>query len=270
MKVNFHNQTNEDVKEHIKVIKKAFRKIKNKNQMEIIFVRPETIKDLNKTYRNINEETDVLSFVNDEEESNSLGDVFISLNRAYEQAEKFGHTIKREIAFLAVHGYLHLIGYDHETKDEEKIMFAKQEEILNKAKITREWIVLNKIEEAKKAMEKAYVPYSKFKVGAALEMTDGTFIHGANIENASYPLGNCAERSALFSAYSQGYKKEDIKSITIIANSDKAISPCGACRQVMYELMPKDTKITLTNLEGDIKETTIDELLPYGFDLDHD
>lgn len=138
MKVNFHNQTDKDVSEHIKIIKKVFRKIKNKKQMEIIFVSPETIKDLNNTFRKINEETDVLSFVNDEEKSKSLGDVFISLNRAYEQAEKFGHTIKREVAFLAVHGYLHLIAYDHETKDEEKIMFAKQEEILNKAKITRE------------------------------------------------------------------------------------------------------------------------------------
>lgn len=138
MKVNFHNQTEKDVKEHIKIIKKAFRQIKNKSQMEIIFVSPETIKDLNNTFRNINEETDVLSFVNDDESIKSIGDVFISLNRAYEQAEKFGHTIKREVAFLAVHGYLHLIGYDHETKDEEKTMFAKQEEILNKAKITRE------------------------------------------------------------------------------------------------------------------------------------
>lgn len=125
-------------------------------------------------------------------------------------------------------------------------------------------------EEAKKAMEKAYVPYSKFPVGAALELNDGTIIHGANIENGSYPLGNCAERSALFSAYSQGYKKSDIKSITVVGNTDKPISPCGACRQVMHELMPKDTKITLTNLKGETKEVTIEELLPYGFDLPND
>jgi len=119
-------------------------------------------------------------------------------------------------------------------------------------------------------MEKAYVPYSKFPVGAALELNDGTIIHGANIENGSYPLGNCAERSALFSAYSQGYKKSDIKSITVVGNTDKPISPCGACRQVMHELMPKDTKIILTNLKGETKEVTIEELLPYGFDLPND
>lgn len=124
--------------------------------------------------------------------------------------------------------------------------------------------------EAKKAFDKSYSPYSKFAVGAAIKMKDGSYIHGANIENASYPLSNCAERSALFSAYSQGYKKEDILSITIIANDDRPISPCGACRQVMFELMPKDTKIILTNLKGEVKETTPDELLPYGFILDND
>lgn len=124
--------------------------------------------------------------------------------------------------------------------------------------------------EAKKAYDKSYSPYSKFAVGAAIKMKDGSYIHGANIENASYPLSNCAERSALFSAYSQGYKKEDILSITIIANDDRPISPCGACRQVMFELIPKDTKIILTNLKGEVKETTPDELLPYGFVLDND
>lgn len=126
------------------------------------------------------------------------------------------------------------------------------------------------INEAKIAMNNSYSPYSKFKVGAALELNDGTIIHGTNIENAAYPLGNCAERSAIFAAYSMGYRKEDIKSITVIADSKKAISPCGACRQVMYELLPKDANIVLTNLKGDIKVTNNVELLPYGFDLEND
>lgn len=126
------------------------------------------------------------------------------------------------------------------------------------------------IDEAKKAMNNSYSPYSKFKVGAAIELKDGKIVHGTNVENASYPLGNCAERSALFTVYSMGYKKEDIKSITVIADSQKAISPCGACRQVMYELMPKDAKIILTNLKGDLKVTNNIELLPYGFDLEND
>lgn len=125
---------------------------------------------------------------------------------------------------------------------------------------------MNLIKEAIKAREKAYTPYSNFKVGAAILLKDGTVIHGANIENASYGLSNCAERSALFSLYSQGFKKEDIKEMVVVGNTLKPISPCGACRQVINELVPKDVKITLTNLKGDLKEVTIKDLLPYSFD----
>ncbi|VEU81004.1 cytidine deaminase [Haploplasma axanthum] len=124
--------------------------------------------------------------------------------------------------------------------------------------------------EARKAIKQSYSPYSKFAVGAAILMKDGKYIHGANIENASFGLTNCAERSALYSAYSMGYRKEDIVSITIIADDKIPVSPCGACRQVMHELLPNDAKIILTNLKGDIKETTKDELLPYAFVLENE
>lgn len=127
---------------------------------------------------------------------------------------------------------------------------------------------MRNIEEALKARSKAYVPYSKFKVGAAILLKDGTYIHGANVENASFGLSNCAERSALFSLISQGYKTEDIVEMTIIANDHGPVSPCGACRQVMHELLPKGTKIVLANTEGKTKVTTPDELLPYAFILD--
>ncbi|HRX44684.1 MAG TPA: cytidine deaminase [Acholeplasmataceae bacterium] len=124
------------------------------------------------------------------------------------------------------------------------------------------------IQEALNARDKAYVPYSHFKVGAAIELKNGKIIHGANIENASFGLTCCAERNALFSLISQGYQKEDIVSITIIANDHGPVSPCGACRQVMHELMPKNTKVYLANTKGEIKETSTDELLPYGFVFD--
>lgn len=127
---------------------------------------------------------------------------------------------------------------------------------------------MKQIEQAKLAMSKSYSPYSRFKVGAAIELKDGTFIHGANIENASFGLSICAERSAMVSLLSQGYQKEDIVSITIIADDKIPVSPCGACRQFMHEILPKNTKILLTNLKGEIKETTPDELLPYAFVLD--
>ncbi len=127
---------------------------------------------------------------------------------------------------------------------------------------------MKNLEQALIARSRAYTPYSNFKVGAAILLKDGTYIHGANVENASLGLSNCAERSALFSLYSQGYKKEDIVSMTIVANDHGPVSPCGACRQVMHELMPKDAKVILANTKGEIKEMTTDSLLPYAFVLD--
>ena len=98
-------------------------------EISITFTDNENIKELNKEYRDIDRETDVLSFPMDEDDM--LGDIVISLEKAKEQAEEYGHSIEREISFLCVHSCLHLLGYDHETSEEdEREMFAKQEEIL--------------------------------------------------------------------------------------------------------------------------------------------
>jgi cytidine deaminase len=119
------------------------------------------------------------------------------------------------------------------------------------------------IEESKKAREKAYVPYSNFQVGAALLTTDGKVYHGCNIENAAYSMCNCAERTALFKAYSEGDR--DFKMLAVVADTDRPCSPCGACRQVISELCPSDMKVILTNLKGDTLEITVAELLPGAF-----
>ena len=119
------------------------------------------------------------------------------------------------------------------------------------------------IEEAKKAREQAYVPYSKFAVGAALLTTDGKVYHGCNIENSAYSMCNCAERTALFKAYSEGDRSFQI--LAVVADTDRPCSPCGACRQVISELCPSNMKVVLTNLKGDILETTLQELLPGAF-----
>ena len=122
------------------------------------------------------------------------------------------------------------------------------------------------MQEALKARESSYSPYSKFAVGAALLTKSGIIYHGTNIENASYPLTICAERAAVFSAYSNGVKKNDIEAIAIVADTVDACSPCGACRQVLYELLPSDAKIYLGNLKGVIKEVNTEYLLPFAFD----
>jgi cytidine deaminase len=119
------------------------------------------------------------------------------------------------------------------------------------------------IDEAKRARERAYVPYSKFGVGAALLTTDGKVYHGCNIENAAYSMCNCAERTALFKAYSDGDK--DYQMLAVVADTDRPCSPCGACRQVISELCSKDMKVILSNLKGDILEITVEDLLPGAF-----
>ncbi|WP_034669390.1 cytidine deaminase [Bacillus methanolicus] len=119
------------------------------------------------------------------------------------------------------------------------------------------------IAEAKKAREKAYVPYSKFAVGAVLLTDGGKVYHGCNIENAAYSMTNCAERTALFKAFSEGERK--FKALAVIADTKRPVPPCGACRQVISELCPQDMKVVLANLNGDIKELTVKELLPGAF-----
>jgi cytidine deaminase len=119
------------------------------------------------------------------------------------------------------------------------------------------------LQDAIEARKFAYVPYSNFKVGAAIVTEDGTVYKGCNIENASYGLTNCAERTAIFKAISEGKKK--FTAIAIVADTEGPVSPCGACRQVIAEFFDKDAKIYLSNLKGDIKETTVHKLLPGAF-----
>lgn len=119
------------------------------------------------------------------------------------------------------------------------------------------------IAEAKIARDRAYVPYSKFGVGAALLTEDGKVYHGCNIENAAYSMCNCAERTALFKAYSEGDK--NYKMLAVVADTDRPVPPCGACRQVISELCPPDMKVVLSNLKGDIQELTVAEILPGAF-----
>lgn len=125
---------------------------------------------------------------------------------------------------------------------------------------------LQLITAAKEAAKNAYAPYSKFQVGAAILLTDGTIVKGANVENISFGATNCAERSALFTAVSNGYRKGDFKAIAIYGNTKEPISPCGICRQALMEFLDSKTPIFLVNEQLDTIDTTIGELLPYAFE----
>ncbi len=147
-KVEIFNQIDckiEELETVRKVLEYALKKENlNNHEFNVIIVDNKYIHELNKTYRNIDRATDVITFaLEDEDKVKSegdniiLGDIYISLDKAKSQAVEYGHSFLREICFLAVHGFYHLLGYDHATEEEEKVMFAKQEAVLNELKITR-------------------------------------------------------------------------------------------------------------------------------------
>ncbi len=133
-----------DTKDIEYVLGIAIKKLKLKDvEFNIILVDNDYIHKINKEYRGIDRETDVISFALEDDETfpemetKILGDIYISIDKAKSQAEEYGHSFKRELCFLAVHGFLHINGYDHMNPEDEKVMFGLQEEILNEAKITR-------------------------------------------------------------------------------------------------------------------------------------
>ncbi|MBD9106114.1 rRNA maturation RNase YbeY [bacterium] len=142
------NETNYDLKKETdklyELLAFALKREKLDNvEFNVIFVDSNTIHDINKTYRNVDRVTDVISFALEDNKTieldhRLLGDIYICVERAEEQAKEYGHSFLRELAFLTIHGLLHLLGYDHMEKEEEKIMFQKQEDILNEFGIRRE------------------------------------------------------------------------------------------------------------------------------------
>ena len=153
--IQFYNQTDEAVERYEQMIERVVvETLKQENlahefsECSFIFVDNEQIREINANYRQKDAVTDVITFAIEDETPGEikiqgvpmprmLGDVFISLPRTREQAERFGHSFDRELSFLAVHGCLHLLGYDHLVKEEEEIMFAKQEDVLNALGIRR-------------------------------------------------------------------------------------------------------------------------------------
>ena len=148
-KVELFNQTEKDIVELETVLKVLDSALKKENlddvSFNLIIVDNEYIHELNRTYRNIDRETDVITFALEDEDSivlpsdeRVLGDIYISIDKAKSQAEEYGHSLLRELSFLAVHGFYHLLGYDHMTEEDEKVMFKKQEEVLEEYGISRD------------------------------------------------------------------------------------------------------------------------------------
>lgn len=239
----------------------------------------EEIRTVNRDMRSIDRATDVLSFPSvacapdrtlgarqeklkremDETGRCFLGDIVISLERAREQAEEYGHGLNRELSYLTAHALFHLMGYDHMTDQDKERMRTMEEKALHDAGVSR---VTDEelLEKAREAMAFSYSPYSHFKVGAALLCRDGKIYTGCNIENASYGVTNCAERTALFKAVSEGEREFTAIAIT----AEKAMAwPCGVCRQALNEFAPRLRVIVGWGDQKD--EMILSELLPHGF-----
>lgn len=243
------------------------------------------IHEINREHREVDRATDVLSFptvnypsgmtagkadrllrreFDDELNACMLGDLILSVPHVLAQAEEYGHTPQREAAYLLVHGLCHLMGYDHIEDDDRRLMRAMEEKILNaigmdrdgNAQVTDETLLAL----AKSAMQRSYSPYSHYAVGAALLCADGRIFQGCNIENASFGLTNCAERTAMFKAISEG--AEEFTTIAIAAEGS-APWPCGACRQVLNEFAPGIR--VLVTWDGQVDEAPLSALLPHGF-----
>ena len=117
-------------------------------------------------------------------------------------------------------------------------------------------------------LENSYSPYSKFRVAAIVVMKDGKEFKGVNVENASYGVCNCAERSAIFSAISNGYKRYDFEQLYVMCDSNEIGTPCFICRQVISEMFEKEKIVTCINPLGNKKEFRVSDLCPYPFDDD--
>ncbi len=242
----------------------------------------EEIRKINREYRDVDRATDVLSFPaadcgpnktlgacpqkllreRDETGRCFLGDIVISLPRAREQAREYGHSLERELAYLTAHALFHLMGYDHMRDQDKERMRTMEEKALNSAGIGRvtddELVAM-----AREAMEFSYSPYSGFRVGAALLAKDGRVFKGCNVENASYGVTCCAERTALFKAVSEGATA--FTAIAVIAEKSMAW-PCGICRQALYEFAP-DLRVIAAWGENR-EEAVLSDLLPKGFGPD--
>lgn len=245
----------------------------------------EEIHRVNRETRGVDRPTDVLSFptvnypagttaranekrirreFDPEARASFIGDILISLPRAREQAEEYGHSLRREICYLTAHAMFHLMGYDHMNDEEKAQMRAMEEKALRflaprdcgeEDMMTDEKLYAM----AEGMLEKAYCPYSKCQVGAALLCEDGTVITGVNVENASYGATICAERSAVFAAVSQG-KRRFVK--VAVAGSSWVAWPCGMCLQVLAEFALPGFEVIAGEKDKGFFKRPLRELLP--------
>ncbi len=249
-------------------------------------VDDQAIHEINREQRGVDRPTDVLSFpsvnyrpgetardsadlIRREYDPDSglcfLGDIVISIDRARAQAQEYGHSLARELGYLTAHAMLHLCGYDHMIDSDKVKMRAMEEKAMLQLGLTREDQGLDDqalFEKACAMLDKAYAPYSNFRVGVCLQAEDGRIFTGCNVENASLGATICAERCAVVKAVSEGARRF---TAIAIAGESSVPWPCGVCRQVLREFAD-DALCVIAGKKGEsFEKATLGELLPHAF-----
>ncbi|MGI6239604.1 MAG: cytidine deaminase [Christensenellales bacterium] len=251
-------------------------------------VDDETIREINRETRGIDARTDVLSFPSVRYPPGKtardcpkrlrreflpargmahLGDCAISLPRARAQAAEYGHSLSRELGYLIAHAAFHLMGYDHMTDADKARMREMEKRAMREIGLWRDTDMTNErlYALAEEAMERAYSPYSNFKVGACLLASDGRVFQGCNFENASYGATICAERCAVGNAIVNGARRF---TKIAVAGSAAVAWPCGICRQVIREFADADMRVIVGEYGKGYQVRTLGELLPEAFGPD--
>lgn len=253
--------------------------------LSIRVVDDDEIHRLNKLTRGVDRATDVLSYptvnypegttardakkrIRREYDPNAgmayLGDCVISLPRARAQAEEYGHPLRRELGYLAIHSAFHLMGYDHMNDEDKAKMRRMEKRAIRAAQLWRDETMTDErlFELACEAMQNSYSPYSRFQVGACILSEDGRTFPGCNFENSSYGATICAERCAAGNAIVSGARK--FTAIAVVGSSAVAW-PCGICRQVLNEFGGSDLRVIVGEIGKGFTVKTLGELLPLSF-----
>lgn len=231
-------------------------------QLVVAFIGEERAREIKRRFFQVDEAGDVVSFFYGEDPDGVWGEILVCVPLAWEASKHRGVPLSEELAFLVVHGLLHLLGYDDGTPEEYHRMMERTENLLSAYQ--REKVRERLVRSARKALEFAYAPYSSFRVGAALLARDGRIFTGCNVENASFGVTLCAERVALGKAISQGVR--EFEAIAIVSEGISYCFPCGVCRQALAEFN-LDMEVLAGNRNGAYIAKSLRELLPFTFTL---
>lgn len=231
-----------------------------RGQVVCAFLDEESMREVKRKFFNVDEVGDVVSFFYGEDPDGVWGEILVCVPVALEASNNRGVPLSEELAFLVIHGLLHLLGYDDSTPQGHRQMMERGEALLRGYQ--RERTHQELLKKAAKARAFAYAPYSSFRVGAALLARDGRVFTGCNVENASFGVTLCAERVALGKAISEGAK--EFEAIAIVANGTSFCFPCGVCRQALAEF-GLDIEVLAGNQNGAYVVHSLRELLPHTF-----